>query len=156
MVTVFRLQQKRFLKDAYSGHGANLKPGRWNKRGHDAIYTSCSRSLCAIEVLARMNPEDAPEFYCVPAKIPKEVFDRRKIFHQKDLPDKWRSYPPLPTLQHMGARWLEECETVVLEVPSAIIPEELNFILNPRHHDFQKIEPTEPEPFTFDMRLLIS
>lgn len=154
MFMVFRLEQKRFAKDAYSGFGARLKGARWHKRGHEAVYTSGSRSMCVLEVLVQTGPEDMPDYVCVPAKIPKEVFDRRTKVGIDSLPEKWRSYPPPPTLQHVGTRWLESGESAVLEIPSAIILEEHNFILNPKHADFSKIEVCAAEPFTFDPRLL--
>lgn len=154
MVTVFRLQQKRFLKEAYSGFGAKLKSGRWNECGKEAVYTSGSRSLCALEVLVQADLEDMPVYVCVPANIPKDIFGKRTIVDQSIFPGNWRSYPPPPILPSLGAHWLKQGKSAVLEVPSAIIPEERNFILNPAHADFGKIEICKEESFAFDSRLL--
>lgn len=154
MITVFRLEQKRYAKEAYSGFGAKLRGARWHKRGHEAVYTSWSRSLCALERLVQSDPEEIPDLICVPAKIPKDVFNHRSKIGIVGLPENWRSYPPPPILQHIGTRWIENGESAVLEVPSAIIPEEHNFLLNPNHDDFAKIEVCPTEKFTVDPRLL--
>lgn len=154
MVTAFRLQQKRFVKEAYSGFGAKLKSGRWNERGKEAVYTSGSRSLCALEVLVQADLEDMPDYVCVPANIPKDVFGKRTVLDQSAFPKNWRSYPPPPMLPYLGTHWLKQGKSAVFEVPSAIIPEERNFILNPAHADFRKIEICKEEPFAFDFRLL--
>jgi RES domain-containing protein len=70
-----------------------------------------------------------------------------------DLPTTWRSYPAPETLAELGTRWVQELKAPVLAVPSAVIPQELNYLLNPRHADFKRIRVGKPEAFRFDPRL---
>jgi RES domain-containing protein len=57
-------------------------------------------------------------------------------------------------LRDIGTRWAETGETVVLQLPSAVVPEEHNFLVNPRHPDFRRLTIGAAEPFEFDERLL--
>jgi RES domain-containing protein len=69
------------------------------------------------------------------------------------LPADWRTYPAPPALAMIGQRWLRESTSAVLSVPSAVIPTERNFILNPRHADFARLLINASEPFSFDPRM---
>lgn len=70
-----------------------------------------------------------------------------------DLPSNWKEYPPPDALQEIGAMWFARCETAVLAIASAVIPEENNFLLNPAQPDFTRVQWAEPQPFQFDSRL---
>jgi RES domain-containing protein len=70
-----------------------------------------------------------------------------------DLPTNWRSYPAPERLAELGTRWAQELKAPVLAVPSAVIPQELNYLLNPRHPEFKRIRVGKPEAFRFDPRL---
>lgn len=70
------------------------------------------------------------------------------------LPDDWRRTPPPPALQQIGGTWLEAAHSAVLRVPSAIVPIEFNYLLNPRHPAFADLRIQEPEWFDIDKRLL--
>jgi RES domain-containing protein len=70
-----------------------------------------------------------------------------------ELPPSWRSYPPPEALADLGTRWARELKSLVLAVPSAVIPQELNYLLNPLHSDFKRIRAGKPEAFRFDPRL---
>jgi RES domain-containing protein len=74
--------------------------------------------------------------------------DRRR------LPKNWRSYPAPPELQLLGDEWVLDGRSAVLEVPSAVIETDSNYLLNPRHRDFHRVRVMEPQPFEFDLRLL--
>ena len=70
------------------------------------------------------------------------------------LPDNWRAYPPPPALQALGDRWLADAASTALRVPSALVPHEWNYVLNPRHPSFGRIQISAPEPVPLDPRLL--
>ena len=70
-----------------------------------------------------------------------------------DLPGHWRRFPAPETLAEIGTKWVQTMESAVLRVPSAVIPQESNFLLNPAHPDFPKIQIESPAPFTFDPRM---
>jgi RES domain-containing protein len=157
VIRLFRLQQKRFARrpeDAYSGVGASLNKGRWHRVGDEVVYTSSSRSLAAMEILTQVDPEEMPEYVCVPADLPKGVYEARRVVEVGDLPDNWRSYPAPEGLARIGSRWTREGNGLLLDVPSAVIPEERNVLVNPRHPDFGTITFGHIEPFSFDPRIM--
>lgn len=87
--------------------------------------------------------------------MPAEIPDSVSIAHVRatDLPKDWRSPSPPAALADIGSGWAEGKEAAVLAVPSAIIPQELNYLLNPRHPHFKRIQIGRPVPFAFDPRL---
>jgi RES domain-containing protein len=120
--------------------------GRWNERGTRAVYTAASRSLAVLEII--VNYAALPrDFVITPVRIP----DRVKIRHlpQELLGPDWQEVKVATQL--IGRTFLRS--TAVLCVPSAVIPEELNYVLNPEHTDFRYIEFLTSEPFRFDPRL---
>jgi RES domain-containing protein len=84
------------------------------------------------------------------ATIPKKIMQE---VDPKSLPRNWRDDPPPAVLRELGDRWLNEQKTAALKVPSAVIPVEFNYVLNPLHKDFEKIEIAEPLNFPFDKRM---
>lgn len=132
--------------------GARLVGGRWNHPGTAIVYASATLALAALEVLAGVDDEDAPkDFVAISADIPETV--RLTHLRAADLPANWRDYPPPPSLRDLGTRWARTGETAVLAVPSAIVPKELNYLLNPRHPAFGRIRIGKAEAFSFDPRL---
>jgi RES domain-containing protein len=116
------------------------------------VYTSSTLALAALEMLVHLDPEDASrEYVAIPADIPPTV----RVGHlaPSDLPRSWRDHPAPSELADIGSRWAERGETAILAVPSAVIPQELNYLLNPRHPAFKRIHVGKPEPFSFDPRL---
>jgi RES domain-containing protein len=87
----------------------------------------------------------------VPAEIPAAASIMR--ISAPELPPGWRRTPAPEALADIGSRWARARTTLVLAVPSAIIPQELNYLLNPLHPDFERIRVGRPEPFSFDPRL---
>jgi len=126
--------------------------GRWNRRGTRVVYTSSSLSLAALETLAHFDEEEAPDtLVAIPADMPDEVpITRVKL---SELVANWRATPPPESLAETGTRWAVARHSLVLAVPSAIIPEDLNYLLNPLHAQFKRIRVGRPKPFSFDPRL---
>jgi RES domain-containing protein len=116
------------------------------------VYTSATLSLAVMELLVHLDDDDLARAY---AAVPAEIPDGLSISRARvtDLPRGWRSYPAPAALSELGARWVAAGETSVLAVPSAVIPHELNYLLNPRHPHFKRIRVGRPEPFVFDPRL---
>jgi RES domain-containing protein len=104
-----------------------------------------------LETLVHLDEEVAPRtFVAVPADIPEDVPITR--IRGSELVPGWRATPPPESLANIGARWLAAKHTLVLAVPSAIIPSDLNYLLNPLHPHFKRIRIGRPEPFSFDPR----
>lgn len=152
---VWRLVRKRRLPDAFTGEGARLAGGRWNSVGVRVVYASATRSLAQLEYLVHVNPPRAPrDVYAIYADIP----ERLKVddLAGRRLPKSWRRYdPPVEELQVIGDRWVASLNAAVLRVPSAVVPAEDNFLLNPAHKDFSKIVLGKAEPVEFDPRLFV-
>lgn len=95
---------------------------------------------------------DTPDdLVAIAADVPDAV--SRRDVRVDALPAGWRSYPAPEALADLGTRWVGEGETALLVVPSAVIPRESNYLLNPRHPDFRSVRIGRPERFTFDRRL---
>ena len=116
------------------------------------MYTSGVLSLAALEYFVHLDARQAPaDLVAVSADIPDAVSQTR--IDAAALPRRWRRYPAPPALADLGTRWADQGRTAVLVVPSAVIPGESNYLLNPRHPDLAKIRIGVPEPFSFDPRM---
>lgn len=135
-----------------SGEGAHRYGGRWNLKGQPAIYTAATLSLAALEILVQVDTDLIPNnFIAFAVDIPEDI--RIERLSPADLPPDWREAYPPQNCQLAGSQWLTRSGSAVLAVPSAIIPEENNHLLNPHHPDFAKISIQLPVAFSFDVRL---
>lgn len=152
-VVVWRIVQRRRESSAFDGEGAARAPGRWNREGTPMVYTAGSLALAALEILANLPDEQLARqpFVAIPA-----AFDETLVLRidAAALPLKWSSYPAPPATKDLGTQWVKAAASAVLAVPSAIVPIDLNYLINPRHPDFSKISIGKPETFAFDQRLL--
>jgi RES domain-containing protein len=152
--TAWRIVKAKHQKSAFDGEGARAFGGRWNSPGSPLVYASETASLAALEMLVHLGRSPVLHTYVlVSCEFPDRIaasLDRRQ------LPSNWRAYPAPPALQLLGDRWLKAQTSAVLEVPSAIIEGESNYLLNPRHPDFAAVRIGRPAPFDFDVRLLTS
>lgn len=147
---VFRICSKAHA--AFDGEGARLYGGRWNRRGTAVVYASDSLALAALELLVHAEADLLPDdLVSVAADVPDSL--RVESVAASDLPRDWRRYPAPETLADRGTAWARAGRTAVLAVPSALVPRERNFLLNPAHPDFKKIRTQTPEPFALDTRL---
>jgi RES domain-containing protein len=116
------------------------------------VYTSGAASLAALEFLVHLVPDQAPDdLVLIEADVPEGL--RLTTLEQSDLPVDWRGYPAPATLAARGAEWLRQAQTAVLRVPSVVVPQEWNYLLNPAHPDFTRVTVATPEAFSFDPRL---
>lgn len=149
-MTVWRLCSRAHA--AFDGEGARLAGGRWNQKGTAIVYASATLSLAAQEYFVHLDPAEVPkDLVAVSADIPEGV--RIKSLAVAGLPKKWREYPAPASLAAIGTAWARSLETAVLEVPSVVIPQEKNYLLNPAHPDFGRIARGRPVPFSFDPRM---
>lgn len=137
---------------AFDGEGARLAGGRWNRKGTPVIYTSATLSLAAQELFVHLDPDEVPaNLVAVSADIPKGVLI--KALDAADLARDWRQYPAPEYLAQAGTEWARSQGSAVLAVPSALIPQEMNYLLNPTHPEFSRIQTNKPEAFAFDPRM---
>lgn len=151
MLTVWRLVTARFADTAFSGEGARLYGGRWNRKGVPLVYTAGSQSLAMLEMLVQDQPLRA-RYVMIPATLPRNL--RVERITAADLPSDWRELASREHLQQLGSEWATRKSAAVLAVPSAVIPSETNYLLNPLHPAFSRIEIGPHEEFVTDLRLL--
>ena len=151
-ITAWRIVKAKHAVKAFDGEGARVEGGRWNSPGTPMVYTSESAALAALELLVHLGRGSILAAY---ALIPC-TFDAAMVLplDRRRLPKNWRSYPAPPLLQVIGDEWVKSGTSAVLEVPSAVIETESNYVLNPRHRDFRAVRVMAPQPFEFDLRLL--
>ena len=152
MIESWRITRRRHAASAFSGEGARRAGGRWNRPGTPLVYTAGSQSLAILEMLVGLEPEDFPgEVILLRVEIPGDV--SRELVDPAALPAGWNLYPGPEVLQDLGDAWVRRGQTCVLVVPSALVPRERNYLLNPAHPDMARLRIARPEPFTFDPRL---
>lgn len=115
------------------------------------IYLSGSLSLAVLEILVHLPVNIALKFSTYRVSFKESQVESLSV---AQLPEDWRVEPPASSTQAIGDQWVREARSLVLEVPSVIIPEERNYLLNPQHPDFEKIKRGPETPFVLDSRLL--
>ena len=147
---IYRLSTGNFANNI-SGEGAGIYGGRWNPAGLAALYTSENISLCILEILARATKKTSPDTYMlISILIPdSEIFS----LSLKKLKNNWQH--DLEYTQRIGEDFLKEKQTFCLKVPSAIVTQENNFLINPLHNEFKKVKFISSEPLELDKRLLV-
>lgn len=154
MRQAWRIVKGSRLADALSGEGARLAGGRWNHPGTPVVYASETLSLAALELFIHFSRKDmaiSRTLVAIPILIPDSLVAFE--VSANELKDGWRSSPPPDSTRDLGSQWARNGASPLLSVPSAIIPEERNLVMNPRHEDFSKISLGEPHPFTLDNRI---
>jgi RES domain-containing protein len=117
-------------------------------------YASDSIALAALEVLAHLQSMAVLQAYSlVSVRFPEESLE---LLETAALPARWRRFPSPPENQAIGDRWVAEGRSLILRVPSAIVPAAANFLINPSHPEFRQVVVGRPERFAFDPRLLKS
>jgi RES domain-containing protein len=147
---VFRIVKETFSKKLTASGRAN----RWNIDDQFIVYTGSSRSLSSLELIVHQN-SISPAFKYKVMII--SIADEESLFTpvlQKDLPKTWRSMISYPDLQQLGSEWYQGNRSLILKVPSAIIPKEYNYLINTNHPDFShKISLVRTEEYFWDERL---
>ncbi|WP_458098436.1 RES family NAD+ phosphorylase [Roseomonas sp. WA12] len=140
--------------DDLTGTGAKLTGGRWNERDTPAVYAAENRSLACLETMAHLNAGGLPlNRYLVEVAISDEVWEAREEHEAAALPVGWDARPSSRTSIGWGTAWLRSRRTAVLVVPSVIVPEERNVIINPLHPASARIRARKLRLWTYDPRL---
>ncbi len=144
----YRLATVQYADDL-SGEGASIYGGRWNPAGIKAVYTSQSISLSILEILAKTRAKTTPvDYQLIILEFPENLMTAIRI---SQLKEGWKSH--VEYTQWIGEEFLKDNKSLVMQVPSAIVERENNFILNPLHKDFSKVKIKETEALNLDKRL---
>ncbi len=146
---VYRIANTAYSNDI-SGTGAKLLGGRWNSRGIPILYTSGHISLALLEMLVNTQFKD----YAIPLDLLSIQFpDSIELAEvsSKKLKKDW--IKDFEYTRFIGDEFLKDKQRLVLKIPSAVIPEEHNFLINPLHPDFKKVKILDTRSFRTDVRL---
>jgi RES domain-containing protein len=148
----WRITKAKHAAAAFSGMGAKAFGGWWNSPGNAVVYCAGSTSLAILEMLVHLEASELMRRY-----VSFEVtFEESLVtaIHIADLPKNWRQSPIPASVQAAGDQWVANGNSAVLRVPSALVPNEWNYLLNPAHPDFAKIAIGPKQPLRFDPRLV--
>ena len=147
---VWRLAREPFCRDR-EGTGAYLAGGRWTPPGTRVLHAASSIALAGLEYLvhARKPPAD---LMLVAIDLPEAApIERPRL---DDLPEDWASPLPSEHCQAWGRKWCEAARALALAVPSVIVPEERNYVINVAHAEIGRVALKPIRPFSFDLRLI--
>ena len=154
MPTAWRIVKTRFASQAFDGEGARANGGRWNSVGVRMVYTSASIALAALELLVHLeNTGVLPSYSMIEVNFDVSLVTQ---LDRSRLPATWQDSPPPPELFAIGDAWISGESSVVLEVPSAVIESEVNYLINPVHPNFKLLAIGRARPFRLDPRLFRS
>jgi RES domain-containing protein len=150
---VYRLVKERFADTALDGLGAKVYGGRWNRKGHAVVCTSDSIALAALELLVHLHRgEVLNRYWLVTLELPD---DEVLLLDDAGLPADWRDDPAPVSTAAIGSAWLAGGRSLAFSVPSALIPQQRNLLLNPGHGSSRSVfAAATPQPFDLDPRLV--
>jgi RES domain-containing protein len=144
----YRIVKRKFASTAFSGEGARLYGGRWNSPGVPVVYTSSTIALAVLEWRAHLTQWPAP-----PVMIIEVEFSPALVKSPARLPAHWKQLPAPRVNATIGDNWVKSMRSAILQLPSAIVPDEFNYLLNPLHTDFGRIIRAKPRLLKVDPRL---
>ena len=150
---LWRLANKDKVKSSLTGIGSKSTGGRWNHPGTPVVYCSESIALCLLELQTRVDLDLLPDNYM---KIKLSLPDSSSIkeFPHKNQLSKYLNPFHTQLSRDYGTKWAEDKETLILKVPSAVVPEQFNYILNPMHPEMNKVKIAESTKLYIDPRIL--
>lgn len=149
-ITAWRISPAEYRSTAFSGEGAKEYGGRFNSVGTPIIYTAGSLALAMLELLVRVNSRRRLQNRVC---LPVQFRDTHVAEQAAELPDDWDARPYTAASQQMGDAWIQSERSLVLRVPSVVVPQEPNYLINPRHPHFDELEFGDPTPLQLDPRL---
>lgn len=148
---VFRISSEAYSQTLSCSGSAN----RWNAKGQYVLYAGSSRSLSTLELIVHRGAvKPVVSYKVLVISIADDDYLTKQI-QLKDLPANWRSLAAYTVLQSMGSEWYSARESLILKVPSAVIPLEYNYMINTEHPEFpHKVRLVRTEDYFWDDRLL--
>jgi RES domain-containing protein len=140
--------------DDLSGGGAKTVGGRWNRKGTPAVYASTTIALATLETLAHLGGNiSIRNAFLVRIGIPAALWAQRRTVHLASLPPAWLAEPPGAASIDVGDHWLRTQAQLLLLVPSIIVPEECNVVINPAHPSAVQLRAQVARQYVYDPRL---
>lgn len=149
---MYRVVRQAYGRAPFDGEGAYLYGGRWSSVGTRLSYTSEHQSLAMLEYFVHLDADDAPEdLMLASAELPDDL--SREQIKFADLPANWHETPAPPELARLGDDFIRRAQYCLLIVPSVLAKAENNWLLNPRHPEFSRIDIRASEPLRYDARM---
>lgn len=137
-----------------TGKGAEITGGRWNRPGKPVVYCASTIALAALETVVHLNTKTLPlNRFLVRIEVPDACWAAMQTHDAASLPVGWQAIPEGRVSLDIGDAWLASRSSLLLRVPSVIVPEEANVLLNPRHPDVARIRATKLRAWLYDGRL---
>jgi RES domain-containing protein len=154
LVTLWRItvDTPDYQSDDLTGKGAELNGGRWNPKGVPVVYASGSQALACLEALVHINVPLPLNRYLVRIDVPSEAWSERTVFDPNTGID-WDAEPAGQVSIDWGAAWLSGGKSLLAAVPSIVVPDEANVLINPKHPDLLRVKATKVRKWLFDPRL---
>lgn len=153
-MTGYRLTKCAWVRDL-SGYGAKQYGGRWNSKGIPLLYLASSRALAVLENLAHLGKTlPIVDFCMATVELPGLTDLPVHTVAASQLPEGWNTDPSFTHTRHLGDHFIGQAESLILRVPSVIVPDEYNFLVNVLHPDMKKVSISSVNPYHFDERLL--
>lgn len=150
MPVAWRVVKRRLVDDAFDGEGAFRNGGRWNSPGTRVVYTASTTSLAILEIIVH-GVEPLLDYYvAIRVEFDASLVSSVDI---KSLPAGWRAFPAPFELKRIGDEWAASGRSAVLKTPSAVVPHEWNYVLNPEHPDFARVKIGSAVGLETDLRL---
>lgn len=147
---VHRVGASKFSGDL-SGEGAKLFGGRWNHKSIPCVYTSQSRSLATLEYTVNIHIDDIPRALSITTfEIPDSAIE---LISEERLPGNWKESPAPSSTKDFGSALLKSLSAPAYRIPSCVMNEEYNFLLNPLHPRNALFKITEIKDFVYDVRI---
>lgn len=150
-ITAWRITRKKYVNNAFSGEGAKIFGGRWNPVGYPMVYVAQNLSLAILELIVHLDDDgDITSFVAIPVSFDKSLV---RVLPKSQLPANWFDLPISEQSQMVGKKWLEQKQSLLLQVPSSVVPSESNFLINPLHPQYAQLEIGAPQSLCIDKRI---
>lgn len=154
MSRIYRILRRAYARTPFDGEGAYRYGGRWSSPGTRLSYTSEHQSLAMLEYFVHLDKDDPPgDLVLAIAEVPDDL--ARQHADVRDMPANWRESAAPPALAELGGEFAQRGEHCVLIVPSVLAPAEDNWLINPQHPDYKRIEIHEVGPLNYDPRMFV-
>jgi len=148
-LTLYRVNHKKYISDI-SGYGAKVNGGRWNHLGIPVIYTAANISLAILESSILISKKYWKKKYSyLSITVPKDT--KIQTVMLKELKKGWRDHPPSDVTKDIGYKWFHS-KIAILKVPSVVVPDESNYIVNPDHKDFKNFKISKPKVLDIELK----
>ncbi len=149
---VYQISKEKYIYDL-SGIGSSKYPGRWNSKNTFVVYTAATPSLALLESVVHIKTLGEVDYFMATIILPDIAI---KIVGIEDLPINWSVSPPPERLKLIGDQFINEGKYLSMRIPSAIMPEDFTYLLNPAHPAFKNVSVKETKSINIDSRLMRS